>query len=116
MRYLFDTLPIDGRSFHPNLKDGGALQISCHGFQVDYYPYHLAMGDRKHWPRYKEGSVPHTQWLDQSLNSFRSKFIDLIDKNRPQHVPLSRSPQPQPQPQPQTPVIYTCCKVVIAIK
>ncbi|GLV35400.1 uncharacterized protein CBL_01450 [Carabus blaptoides fortunei] len=89
--------PGDSRSCHPNLKDGGALQISLHGFQVDYYPYHLAMGDRKHWPRYKDGSVPHTQWLNQSLSSFRSKFIDLIDKNRSQHVPLSRSSQAQNQ-------------------
>lgn len=95
---------LDGRSCHPSLKDGGALQISCHGFQVDYYPYHLAMGDRKHWTRYREGSVPHTQWLDQSLNSFRSKFIDLVDKNRSQHVPLSRSPQ---QPHTTSPVNKT---------
>lgn len=33
-----------GRSCHPNLKDGGALQISVKCFQVDYYPYHLAKG------------------------------------------------------------------------
>lgn len=40
-----------GRSSHPNLKDGGALQISVQGFQVDYYPYHLAKADRSHWPK-----------------------------------------------------------------
>lgn len=34
-----------GRSSHPNLKDGGALQISVRRFQVDYYPYHLAKGN-----------------------------------------------------------------------
>lgn len=33
-----------GRSCHPNLKDGGALQISVKRFQIDYYPYHLAKG------------------------------------------------------------------------
>jgi len=43
---------IDGRSCHPELKDGGALQISVQGFQVDYYPYHLAKCDRTHWPKY----------------------------------------------------------------
>lgn len=35
---------IDGRSSHPNLQDGGALQISIKRFQVDFYPYHLAKG------------------------------------------------------------------------
>lgn len=47
-----------GRSCHPSLKDGGALQISIQGFQVDYYPYHLAKANRAHWPKYKEASVP----------------------------------------------------------
>lgn len=41
----------DGRSSYPSLKDGGALQISVQGFQVDYYPYHLAKADRAHWPK-----------------------------------------------------------------
>lgn len=36
---------IDGRSSHPNLQDGGALQISIKRFQVDFYPYHLAKGN-----------------------------------------------------------------------
>lgn len=47
-----------GRSCHPNLKEGGALQITVKRFQVDYYPYHIAKGikyrkdiklDIKHW-------------------------------------------------------------------
>lgn len=43
--------PGDGRSCHPDLKDGGALQISVQGFQIDYYPYHLAKASRIHWPK-----------------------------------------------------------------
>ncbi|KAG5322263.1 UH1BL protein, partial [Pseudoatta argentina] len=80
-----------GRSLHPDLKDGGALQISIVRFQIDYYPYHLAMADRKHWAKYKENATPHNQWLQQSLSSFRSQFIDLIDSGRTQHSPLTRS-------------------------
>ncbi|KAK9304641.1 hypothetical protein QLX08_004066 [Tetragonisca angustula] len=80
----------NGRSSHPDLKDGGALQISLVRFQVDYYPYHLAMADRKHWAKYKE-NTPHSQWLQQSLSSFRSQFMDLIDSGRTQHSPLTRS-------------------------
>lgn len=81
-----------GRSFHPELKDGGALQISLVKFQIDYYPYHLAMADRKHWAKYKENATPHSQWLQQSLSSFRSQFMDLIDSGRTQqHSPLTRS-------------------------
>ncbi|KAK0095154.1 hypothetical protein PV326_009095 [Microctonus aethiopoides] len=71
--------PGNGRSSHPDLKDGGALQISLVKFQIDYYPYHLAMADRKHWAKYRENSTPHVQWLQQSLNSFRGQFMEFID-------------------------------------
>ncbi|XP_020279805.1 UHRF1-binding protein 1 isoform X2 [Pseudomyrmex gracilis] len=80
-----------GRSLYPELKDGGALQISLVKFQIDYYPYHLAMADRKHWAKYKENATPHSQWLQQSLSSFRTQFMDLIDSSRTQHSPLTRS-------------------------
>ncbi|XP_076181630.1 bridge-like lipid transfer protein family member 3B isoform X2 [Ptiloglossa arizonensis] len=83
--------PGNGRSSHPDLKDGGALQISLVRFRIDYYPYHLAMADRKHWIEYKENATPHSQWLQQSLSSFRSQFMDLIDSGRTQHSPLTRS-------------------------
>lgn len=43
--------PGDGRSSYPSLKAGGALQISVIGFQVDFYPYHLANTNRAHWPK-----------------------------------------------------------------
>uniref|UniRef100_A0A182QQN3 Uncharacterized protein n=1 Tax=Anopheles farauti TaxID=69004 RepID=A0A182QQN3_9DIPT len=48
--HLCDDVGI-GRSSHPSLTDGGALQISVQGFQIDYYPYHLAKADRSHWPK-----------------------------------------------------------------
>ncbi|PSN57252.1 hypothetical protein C0J52_02548 [Blattella germanica] len=86
--------PGDGRSVHPDLKDGGALQISLQHFQVDYYPYHLAIGDRKHWPKYREAASPHSQWLDQALAAFRNSFLDVIDQGRIQHTPLVRTQAP----------------------
>jgi len=50
------------------------------------------MADRKHWAKYKENATPHSQWLQQSLSSFRSQFMDLIDSGRTQqHSPLTRS-------------------------
>lgn len=81
---------LEGRSSHPNLKEGGALQISLVLFQVDFYPYHLASGDRKHWAKYRETNSPHTQWSEQALSAFKHKFMDLIDSGRSQHTPLSR--------------------------
>lgn len=42
---------LDGRSCYPELSDGGAFQISIQGFQVDYYPFHLAKFNREHWPK-----------------------------------------------------------------
>ncbi|KAK7794549.1 hypothetical protein R5R35_009669 [Gryllus longicercus] len=80
-----------GRSVHPDLKDGAALQISLERFQIDYYPYHLAIGDRKHWPVYRETASPHSQWLKQALTSFRTSLLDLIEPVRSQHAPLGRS-------------------------
>lgn len=65
---------------HPDLKEGGALQISLTKFQIDYYPYHLAVADRKQWALYKESTTPHGQWLQQSLNRFRGQFMDLINQ------------------------------------
>ncbi|XP_065072642.1 bridge-like lipid transfer protein family member 3B isoform X2 [Ochlerotatus camptorhynchus] len=102
-----------GRSSHPNLKDGGALQISVQGFQIDYYPYHLAKADRAHWPKYKEASVPPALWLEQSLNAFREAILNLSQPNRPpthpslerttnlgQHPPPSQSNHPPAQRNP----------------
>lgn len=78
-----------GRSCHPDLKVGGAFQINLHCFQVDYYPYHLASGDRLHWAKYKEGSSPHTQWLMQAHSVFRNSLLQLIE-NQHTHSPLTR--------------------------
>ncbi|XP_015834568.1 bridge-like lipid transfer protein family member 3A isoform X1 [Tribolium castaneum] len=83
--------PGAGRSAHPNLKDGGALQIAVKRFQIDFYPYHLAKGNRKHWPKYNDTAVPHTIWQEQALQAFKTKFFDLIDRNKMQHTPLSRA-------------------------
>uniref|UniRef100_A0A3F2Z136 Chorein_N domain-containing protein n=1 Tax=Anopheles minimus TaxID=112268 RepID=A0A3F2Z136_9DIPT len=81
-----------GRSSHPNLTDGGALQISVQGFQIDYYPYHLAKADRSHWPKYREASIPPALWLEQSLNTFREAILNLSQPNRPpQHASLERT-------------------------
>ena len=44
--------PGGGRSSHPDLAQGGAFQVSLSRLQMDYYPYHLARGDRKYWVRY----------------------------------------------------------------
>ncbi|ENN73667.1 hypothetical protein YQE_09724, partial [Dendroctonus ponderosae] len=85
--------PGDGRSSHPNLREGGALQISIKKFQVDFYPYHLAKGDRRHWPTYNASAVPHALWQEQAFASFRNKFVELLDHNKSQHVPLSRKPK-----------------------
>lgn len=60
-------------------------------FQVDFYPYHLAKANRRHWPKYTEASFPHTQWQEQALTQFKNKFFDLINKNRTCHTSLSRT-------------------------
>lgn len=94
-----------GRSSHPTLKDGGALQISVSGFQVDYYPYHLAKSSRVHWPKYKEASVPPSLWLEQSLNGFKESLLTLSNPNRPpNHAPLERTPNQSSATTPTSPI------------
>ncbi|XP_035917615.1 UHRF1-binding protein 1-like isoform X2 [Anopheles stephensi] len=89
--HLCDDVGV-GRSSHPNLTDGGALQISVQGFQIDYYPYHLAKADRSHWAKYREASIPPALWLEQSLNTFREAILNLSQPNRPpQHASLERT-------------------------
>lgn len=66
------------------------MQIALKRFQVDYYPYHLASGDKKHWPCYRESVTPHTQWQEQALTAFKTKFLDIVERNKIQHVPLTR--------------------------
>lgn len=53
----------------------------------------LYAGNRKHWPRYNASSVPHSMWQDQALNTFKTKFMDLVDKSKLQHTPLVRVPK-----------------------
>ncbi|XP_058120085.1 bridge-like lipid transfer protein family member 3B isoform X1 [Anopheles coustani] len=106
--HLCDDVGV-GRSSHPSLTDGGALQISVQGFQIDYYPYHLAKADRSHWPKYREASIPPALWLEQSLNAFRETILNLSQPNRPpQHASLERTTnfgqqQQQQQQQQQAP-------------
>lgn len=93
--------PGPGRSVHSNLVNGGALQICLQEFQVDFYPYHVASADRRHWPRYRDSTTPHVRWQEQALQAFRTKFLDLLDRGggsgcgsaggSGQHTPLSRS-------------------------
>lgn len=62
------------------------------GFQIDYYPFHLAKANRVHWPKYKEASVPPAMWLEQSLNNFKESLLTLSSPNRPpNHPPLERT-------------------------
>ncbi|XP_025835027.1 UHRF1-binding protein 1-like isoform X3 [Agrilus planipennis] len=87
----------DGRSCHPHFKEGGALQITVNKFKVDYYPYHLAKSDRKHWPGYREEVTPHVQWFIEAMSKFRTELLDLVGRNKTQHTPLSRSAKPNDQ-------------------
>lgn len=62
--------PGEGRSSHPELKDGGALQLTLTQLQIDFYPYHWAApegggANRKHWLRYEEGSL--SRWVNKII-------------------------------------------------
>lgn len=112
--HLCDDPGGKGRSCHPELSDGGAFQVSLSQLQMDFYPYHLACGDRAAWIRYQPEASVHTGWLENSLNAFQSTMLDSITANtsaaaamasftaggntgRHQHAPLSRANAQQQQ-------------------
>ena len=90
----------EGRSCHPDLSGGGAFQVSLSQLQLDFYPYHLAIGDRSTWIRYQPETTVHTGWLENSLKQFQTTLLESIKDissnggNRggpPSHAPLSRT-------------------------
>ncbi len=87
----------EGRSSHPLLCDGGAFQISLSRLQLDFYPYHLALGNREAWIRYQEGSV-HAAWLANAIKQFQNKLTETVMANSSSnnsssvaHSPLTRT-------------------------
>ena len=55
---------------------------------LDFYPYHLARGDRKAWKNYSDNAL--SQWLTQSLNAFRIELIEAVSSES-MHSPLART-------------------------
>ena len=88
----------EGRSCHPDLSTGGAFQVSLSQLQLDFYPYHLAIGDRSTWIRYQPDTTVHTSWLETSLKHFQTQLLESIKDLHPasngrgsSHAPLSRT-------------------------
>ncbi|XP_076064331.1 bridge-like lipid transfer protein family member 3B isoform X3 [Oratosquilla oratoria] len=82
--------PGPGRSSHPELATGAALQVTVCQLQVDYYPYHLAAGERVHWIKYSDCSP--AKWAQDALGLFRTRLTDTLSANKSSHTPLARAP------------------------
>lgn len=97
---LFFRYRSEGRSCHPDLSEGGAFQVSLSQLQLDFYPYHLAAGNRSAWIRYHE-SV-HSTWLGNSVQQFQADLLDALLNGgaaRANHSPLARAaPGSKPHP------------------
>ncbi|KAK7068837.1 N-terminal region of Chorein or VPS13 [Halocaridina rubra] len=96
--------PAAGRSSHPELSMGAALQVTVSQLELDFYPYHLASGDRTHWVKYTECAI--SQWAQAALAEFKTKLVDTLNSSRSSHTPLARAPphmyqEPQQQGSPQ---------------
>ena len=72
--------------------------MSLSQLQLDFYPYHLAIGDRSTWIRYQPETTVHTGWLENSLKQFQTTLLDSIKDFSPSngskgssHAPLSRA-------------------------
>lgn len=76
--------------------------MSLSQLQVDFYPYHLANGDRSAWIRYNADTCVHTGWLETSLKQFQTTLLETsLNMKDVKHAPLSRAtPASQPKPKP----------------
>jgi hypothetical protein len=52
--------------------------VSLSQLQLDFYPYHLASGDRSAWIRYQQDTSVHTGWLEDSLKHFQTTLLDSV--------------------------------------
>ncbi|XP_071525078.1 bridge-like lipid transfer protein family member 3B isoform X2 [Panulirus ornatus] len=83
--------PGPGRSSHPDLSAGAALQVAICQLEMDFYPYHLAAGDRGHWVKYCVDCGP-SSWAQAALAQFKTLLTDALNSSRSTHTPLSRAP------------------------
>ncbi|KAG0696864.1 hypothetical protein GWK47_003088 [Chionoecetes opilio] len=86
-----DGLVPAGRSGHPDLSGGAALQVTLAQLEMDFYPYHLAAGDRGHWVKYSVDCGPAV-WAHAALAQFRTLLTDTLNSSRSSHTPLARAP------------------------
>ncbi|KAL5007583.1 hypothetical protein ScPMuIL_016389, partial [Solemya velum] len=56
---------------HNNQIEGGAMQITFFRLSTDYYPYHLAGGERKQWYRYTDNLGSRNSWVRKLFEDFR---------------------------------------------
>ncbi|XP_068247106.1 bridge-like lipid transfer protein family member 3B isoform X2 [Palaemon carinicauda] len=82
--------PGPGRSSHPELSAGAALQVTVSQLELDFYPYHLASGDRTHWVKYTDCTL--SQWAQTTLTEFKTILLDVLNFSRSSHTPLARAP------------------------
>ncbi|XP_042219696.1 UHRF1-binding protein 1-like isoform X3 [Homarus americanus] len=80
-----------GRSSHPDLSSGAALQVAICQLEMDFYPYHLATGDRGHWIKYCADCGP-ALWAQESIVQFKTLLTDTLNSSRSSHTPLARAP------------------------
>jgi len=59
--------------------------------RIDFYPYHLAKGSRRSWPKYTDNTL--SQWLHQALQTFKISLMETLSASS-MHTPLTRT-QPQ---------------------
>lgn len=83
--------PGPGRSSHPDLSGGAALQVTLAQLEIDFYPYHLAAGDRGHWVKYSTECGPAV-WAHAALAQFKTLLTDTLNSSRSSHTPLARAP------------------------
>lgn len=83
--------PGPGRSSHPDLSSGAVLQVAICQLEMDFYPYHLAAGDRGHWIKYCVECGP-ALWAQAALAQFKTLLTDTLNSSRSTHTPLARAP------------------------
>ncbi|XP_030076313.1 bridge-like lipid transfer protein family member 3A [Microcaecilia unicolor] len=58
---------------------GGAMQLTFRKIAFDYYPFHWAGDNCKHWVRHCQAMETRAHWATELMNEFQNKIENLLE-------------------------------------
>nr|XP_033775116.1 UHRF1-binding protein 1 [Geotrypetes seraphini] len=72
---------------------GGAMQLTFRKMAFDYYPFHCAGDNCKHWVRHSQAMETRAHWATELMNEFQNKMEALLEAmGSASRIPARESP------------------------